>query len=129
MNSPERISEPQAVAELLAEVLRVWRTRDGKRLTDAEIRERAANGAMALTSAFSVRHRDARRWAGVFPAGKVADPRVSHQSSEYGKRHVPLTLLLDDDGQLWEMVGRDNPTFLGGPPLTEAIATPAGDES
>lgn len=129
MKPDERISEPQAVKDLLVEVLKVWVTRDNIKLTDAQISERAANGALALTTAFDVRRRDARpRWVAI-AASRAPDPRVSHHSSEYGKRQVSLTLLIDSDGQLWEMLGRDNPTPVGGPPLVDAMAPAAGDES
>lgn len=110
-------AKPQAVADLLVEVLRVWRTRDKMKLTDAQISERAANGALALISTFDVRHRDeGLRWTAV-AMGEEPDPRIPYQSPDFGKRKVAVTLLVDSDGVLWEMVGRDEPTRIGRPPV------------
>lgn len=112
----------QAVADLLVDVLRVWVTRDGMNLSEAQIRERAANGALALITAFDVRHRDERpRWTGV-AMGAEPDPRIPTHSAEYGKRQVSVTLLVDSDGRLFEMVGREELVLLGRPPAREEAA-------
>lgn len=116
---PSRAGLPEAIADLLVEVLRVWRTRDGKKLTDREIRERANNGALALFTTFDVRPRDAAPgWRSV-ALGKTRDPRVSDKSSAYG-REVSVALLIDEDGQLWEIIDRDAPVLIGRPPANDA---------
>jgi hypothetical protein len=53
--SGSRPARPQDVVSLLVQILEVLRSRDGVPITDAQIEERARNGAMALCSEFDVR--------------------------------------------------------------------------
>lgn len=50
-----RTARPEDVVRLLVQVIEVLRSRDGVPITDAQIEERARNGAMALCSEFDVR--------------------------------------------------------------------------
>jgi hypothetical protein len=128
--SAERLSEPQAVAELLVEVLRVWVTRDEMKLTDAQIRERAANGALALITSFDVRHRDDRPGWRSIAAANAPDPRVNTESSEYGKRTVIAAFAVDSLGRLCRFDGDDpTPVILSPPPPVDAMATTVGEDS
>lgn len=56
-----------------------------------------------------------RRWKQIAPAN-LPDPRVSTKSKEYGKRFVPGSLAIDDDGQLWELDAAYTPRLIGRPP-------------
>jgi hypothetical protein len=54
-------------------------------------------------------------WRSIRPAN-LPDPRISEESSEFGKRFVPGFIGVDEDGQLWELDWRYNATLIGRPP-------------
>jgi len=59
------------------------------------------------------------RW--VYASSALAPSRrVAENSPEYGKRMELVTMLIDDKGQLWELVGRSKPVMLGTPILWNA---------
>jgi len=47
-------------------------------------------------------------------ATMAPDPRVSDKSKN--QRYVLVTMSIDDEGLMWERVGRDPPVCLGRPP-------------
>lgn len=52
------------------------------------------------------------RWVAV-ATGLAPNPRIS---PAYNAPSVLVTLLIDDQGRLWQRVGSDAPELLGGPP-------------
>lgn len=70
---------------------------------------------MSKTKTPTTKPKKKPRWTAL-SSSLMPDPKISEKSAQYGKTFVLVTTLLDDQGRLWERVGKDPPVMLGTPP-------------